>query len=74
MVISKIFLIIFLAGILHCGSTLQQASRDKHTFFSPSIKDGYDFIRSQGLELRKIDTVYDKSGKVYIFYYRYITE
>ncbi|MBF0556374.1 MAG: hypothetical protein HQK96_17795 [Nitrospirae bacterium] len=66
------FLIFFI--LLGCAGTengvIKHASNDKNVFFSMTKKDGYDYLKMQGFTLRKLDSVKENVGKVYLFYYR----
>lgn len=66
------FLIFFI--LLGCAGTkngaIERVGNDKNVFFSMTKKDGYDYLKMQGFTLRKLDSVRENVGKVYLFYYR----
>jgi hypothetical protein len=60
--------------LISCAGTkngaIEKASNDKNVFFTMSKKDGYDYIKMEGFSLRKLDSVKENVGRVYLFYYK----
>jgi hypothetical protein len=65
-----LFSFLVLAGCASTDDAVKKAGHDKHVFFTISKSEGYEFLKMQGLQLRKLDSVREKTGKVYLFYYR----
>ena len=68
----RIFLISFLI-LFGCASTndvTKKVGNDKRVFFATSKKEGYEFMKMQELTLRRIDSVREPTGTVYLFFYK----
>lgn len=71
MAVNKIIVFLLFFGCVSVEQAkINRAYSDRHTFFSPSLKEGHEFINSQNLQMKKIDTVMWQNEKIYIFYYK----
>lgn len=61
---------LFLFGCASTNDVTKKVGNDKHVFFATSKKEGYEFLKMQELTLRRIDSVRETTGKVYLFFYR----
>lgn len=69
----RLFLISILL-LVGCASTetgaIKKAGNDKRVFFTTSKKEGYEFLKMQDFKLRKLDSIKESTGKVYLFFYK----